>query len=166
MKRVMAARSMPSALGVHSGVCSVALGMRVFSPFVSMPALRAEFPVLGRLAYLNAGTDGPLAARATQAAAAELARELEEGRTKAHFERRTELTDALRGAYARTLGCDAADVALTSCATEGLAQTIDGLALARGDQILTSDEEHPGLLGPLGAARELRGVEIRVAPLA
>ncbi|MCW3025186.1 MAG: hypothetical protein JWM29_618, partial [Solirubrobacterales bacterium] len=31
---------------------------------MSLSALRAEFPVLGRLAYLNAGTDGPLAARA------------------------------------------------------------------------------------------------------
>src|SRR5437660_10840227 len=118
MKRVMAARSMPSALGVHSGVCSVALGMRVFSPFVSMPALRAEFPVLGRLAYLNAGTDGPLATRAAIAAEQELRRELEQGRAKPHFERRTELTDSLRATYARRLGCDPTDLALTTSTTE------------------------------------------------
>ena len=31
---------------------------------------------------------------------------------------------------------------------------------------MTSDEEHPGLLGPLGAARELRGVSVREVPLA
>ena len=36
---------------------------------------------------------------------------------------------------------------------------IGGLELGPGDEILTSDEEHPGLLGALGAARELRGVE-------
>jgi selenocysteine lyase/cysteine desulfurase len=139
--------------------------MRLFSRFVTMPALRAEFPVLGRLAYLNAGTDGPLAARAATAAAQELQRELEEGRAKSHFERRTELTDALRAAYAGTLGCDPADVALTTSATEGIAQTIAGLELGRGDEILTSDEEHPGLLGALSAARELREVEIREVPL-
>jgi L-cysteine/cystine lyase len=35
----------------------------------------------------------------------------------------------------------------------------------RGDVILTSDEEHPGVYGPLGRARE-RGAEVRVAPFA
>ena len=62
--------------------------------------LRARFPVLDRVAYLNAGTDGPLSSDARDAAAAELDRELRDGRAKAHFERRTELTDALRAAYA------------------------------------------------------------------
>jgi L-cysteine/cystine lyase len=139
--------------------------MRVFSRFVTLPALRAEFPVLARVAYLNAGTDGPLAARAVAAASEELQRELELGRAKAHFAHRSELTDALRAAYARTLGCDRDDVALTTCTTEGMAQVIAGLQLAAGDEILTSDEEHPGLLGALSAARELRGVQIREAPL-
>ncbi|HWX52010.1 MAG TPA: aminotransferase class V-fold PLP-dependent enzyme, partial [Solirubrobacteraceae bacterium] len=129
------------------------------------PALRAEFPVLDRLAYMNAGTDGPLPARAVHAAAAELERELEEGRTKAHFERRTELTDELRGVYARVLGCGPEDLALTTCATEGIAVTVGGLGLGRGEEILTSDEEHPGLLGALGAARALHGVEVREVPL-
>jgi L-cysteine/cystine lyase len=140
--------------------------MRVFSRFVSVTALRAEFPVLERLAYLNAGTDGPLAARATAAASAELQRELRDGRSAAHFERRFELNKRLRAGYARALGCQAADVALTTCTTEGIAQTIDGLALAPGDEIVTSDEEHPGLLGALGAARALRGVQVREVPLA
>ena len=127
--------------------------------------LRAEFPVLARFAYLNAGTDGPLPARAVQAAGQELAREVEEGRTMAHFERRGELKGALRAAYATVLGCDGADVALTTCTSEGIAQTIVGLGLGRGDEILTSDEEHPGLLGALAAARDLRGVAIREVPL-
>jgi L-cysteine/cystine lyase len=140
--------------------------MNVFSRFVSLSALRAEFPVLGRLAYLNAGTDGPLAARAVAAAERELRRELEQGRAKDHFERRSELTDSLRAAYARTLGCDPADVALTTSTTEGIAQTIGGLQLDAGDEIVTSDEEHPGLLGALSAARELHGVLIREVPLA
>ncbi len=121
--------------------------------------------MLERLAYLNAGTDGPLPTAAAQAAAAELQRELHDGRAMSHFERRTELTDALRAAYAGILGCDTVDLALTTCTTEGIAQVIGGLELTRGDEILTSDEEHPGLLGALGAARELHGVNIREAPL-
>jgi selenocysteine lyase/cysteine desulfurase len=128
--------------------------------------LRAEFPVLRKLAYLNAGTDGPLPTRAVRAMTDELTREVEDGRARAHHDRKTELLELLRGAYARALGADAADVALTTCTSEGIAHVVAGLALKPGDEIVTSDEEHPGLLGTLAAARELRGVSIREAPLA
>jgi selenocysteine lyase/cysteine desulfurase len=37
--------------------------------------------------------------------------------------------------------------------------------LQPGDEVLTSDEEHPGLLGALAAARDLRGAAIREVPL-
>ena len=140
--------------------------MGLFSPIVEPSGLRNQFPVLARLAYLNAGTDGPLPARAANAARAELERELEEGRSTAHFERRCELGKALRGAYARALRCEAAELSLTTCTTEGMGQVVMGLDLGPGDEILTSDEEHPGLLGALAAARDIRGVTVREVPLA
>jgi selenocysteine lyase/cysteine desulfurase len=133
---------------------------------VEPTGLRAHFPVLARVAYLNAGTDGPLAARAVTAAQAELERELAEGRTSSHFQRRGELADALRGAYARALRCEPADVSLTTSTTEGIAQVVTGMALAPGDEILTSDEEHPGLQGALAAARDIMRVSIREVPFA
>jgi selenocysteine lyase/cysteine desulfurase len=129
-------------------------------------ALRAEFPVFERLAYLNAGTDGPLPARAVAAALQELEREATDGRLHAHFERRGELSSALREAYAGRLGSHTADVALTSCTSEGLAIVIEGLRLEPGDEVVTSDQEHPGLIGALQAARDLRGARIAVAPFA
>jgi selenocysteine lyase/cysteine desulfurase len=132
---------------------------------VEVSRLRAEFPVLRALAYLNAGTDGPLPTAAVRAAAAELRREAEEGRAQRHFARRGELGSALRSTYASILGCPAEDVALTSCTSEGIAQVIDGLQLGVGDEIVTSDEEHPGLLGALAAAHELRGASIRMVAL-
>lgn len=128
-------------------------------------AFRAEFPVLARCAYLNAGTDGPLSHAAEAAARAELGRELAEGRAASHFQRRHELGDELRAAYARALGCAPAEIALTTGTTEGIGNVVAGLGLGPGDEILTSDEEHPGLLGPLAAARE-RGVEVRMVPFA
>ncbi len=133
---------------------------------MALDDLREEFPVLRRLAYLNAGTDGPLPAVAVRAAGEELAREADDGRAMAHFERRAELGAELRGAYARALGCAAEEVALTTCTSEGLAQIIAGLDLRPGDEILTSDEEHPGLLGALAGARAKKGVTVRMAPLA
>jgi selenocysteine lyase/cysteine desulfurase len=139
--------------------------MRVFSRFVDVLGLRAEFPVLATRAYLNAGTDGPLPNGAVEAATVELAREAADGRTFTHFERRSKLNGRLRAAYARALGADPADVALTTCTSDGMAQVLAGLALSDGDEIVTSDEEHPGLLGALAAARELRGASIREVPM-
>jgi selenocysteine lyase/cysteine desulfurase len=133
---------------------------------VDVEALRDEFPVLERVAYLNAGTDGPLPVVAAQAGAQELLGEARRGRAAEHFERRRELSEELRGAYARALGCKPSEVALTTCTSEGLAAVIDGLDLGPDQEILTSDEEHPGLLGALGAARTLRGVSVRAVPLA
>ncbi len=140
--------------------------MGLFSPIVEPSGLRSEFPVLERVTYLNAGTDGPLSVRAVTAARAELERELADGRTHTHFERRTELSDALRAAYSRALRCEPEDLALTTSTTEGIGQVVAGLDLRPGDEILTSDQEHPGLLGALAAARDLRGASIREVPLA
>jgi L-cysteine/cystine lyase len=128
-------------------------------------ALRAQFPVLERVAYLNSGTDGPLPAAAVAAAREALADAERGGRVTAHFERRFELQDELRAAYARLLGAPADEVALTTSASDGLGRVIAGLGLGSGDQIVTSDQEHPGLVGPLLAARR-RGVTVRAVPLA
>ena len=128
-------------------------------------ALRSEFPVLERVAYLNAGTDGPLPAAAVRAAREELEDELGSGRASAHFERRFELQGELRDGYARVLGCDVADVALTTSTSEGVGAVMAGLKLGPGDEIVSSDQEHPGVIGPLKAARD-RGVEVRLVPFA
>ncbi len=128
-------------------------------------ALRSEFPVLERLAYLNAGTDGPLPAAAVRFAAAELEAELTEGRSTAHFERRFELQAALRTGYARVMGCAVEDVALTTSTSEGIGNVMAGMDLGPGDEIVSSDQEHPGVIGPLKAARD-RGAAIRLVPFA
>jgi selenocysteine lyase/cysteine desulfurase len=126
--------------------------------------LRAQFPVCARHAYLNAGTNGPLAERTLAAMRAELERELAEGRTAAGFTRRGELADRLRARYAKLLGAAAEEVSLTTCTSEGLFLVLAGFDLPRGAEIVTSDQEHPGLLGALQALRDLRGAKIQMAP--
>jgi len=136
------------------------------SPGTPLPALRAQFPVLERTAYLNAGTNGPLPREAIVAARVQLERELAEGRAgMRHFERRAQLAEELRAGYAARVGCAPTDLALTTSTTEGIARVLLALDLRRGDEIVTSDEEHPGVLGPL-AAQRARGVEVRMAPWA
>ncbi len=128
-------------------------------------ALRAEFPVLERLTYLNAGTNGPLPRVAGAAAAEAVRAQLEEGRSMPHFTRRAEAQEALRAGVARLLGAAPDDVALATGTSEGLGRVLIGMGTGAGDEILTSDQEHPGLIGPLIAARR-RGARIRTAPLA
>jgi L-cysteine/cystine lyase len=129
--------------------------------------LRAEFPVLERLAYLNAGSNGPVPRRALDAVGASLRRQVEEGRgDRAHFEENVEGIDRLRARIAALLGCSVPELALTGSATDGVNAVLGALDLGRGDDVLTSDEEHPGVLAPLAALRERRGVRVRMAPLA
>lgn len=132
---------------------------------MDVAALRAQMPVLERVAYLNTGSVGPMPRAALEAAEAELRRSLEEGRGgRAQFERAIDLASRLRARVAGILGADPWEVALTGATTDGVNAVLGGLGLRAGDEIVTSDEEHPGLLAPLAAARERHGVELRVAP--
>ena len=63
------------------------------------------------------------------------------------------------------LGCDVADLALKTSTSEGLGTVIAWLELGPGDEIVTSDSEHPGLIGPLVAARA-RGATVRAVRFA
>lgn len=128
---------------------------------------RAQFPVLERVSYLNAGTEGPLPRQAADVVRDRIESELADGRAgKAYMESVKELATNLRAGYARVLGCDVADVALTGSTTDGVNTVLAGLDLRAGDEIVTSDEEHPGLLAPLGRLKRQAGVQVRVVPFA
>ena len=114
---------------------------------------RALFPVLEHTAYLNAGTFGPLARPTVEAMQDEQARELAEGRVgKEWFERALALRADLRGRLASLVGAETEQVALTASTTDGCNVVIAGLGLGRDDEIVTTTDEHFGLLGPLHAS--------------
>ena len=132
-----------------------------------MDDLRAQFPVLERVEYLNTGTTGPIPTAAHEAALAALRRQLEEGRSgERFFEDCVERIDRLRERIAALLRAQPAEVALTGSTTDGVNAVLAALDLGPGDEVITSDEEHPGVLAPLGALRERRGVDVRVVPFA
>ena len=54
------------------------------------------------------------------------------------------------------VGCAVEDLSLQTSTSEGLGTVLAGLDLGPGDEIVTSDSEHPGLIGPLLAARAQR----------
>jgi len=141
-------------------------------PVPTLPAtdperLRVEFPVFDRVAYLNAGTDGPVPQRAQDAAAARVKVVLEEGRSgAAHDGWIHETAGELRKRYARLMACSPDEVALTRAAGDGIDLVVLGLELGRGDEILTTDEEHFAMMAPLSAIQARRGVDVRLVPFA
>ncbi len=114
---------------------------------------RALFPVLERIAYLNAGTFGPLPRPVAEAMTAGIAHDLAEGRTGLpYLEETIAARDELRGAFAALVHAEREQVALTSSTSEGCAIVLRGLGLGAGDEIVTTTDEHFGLLGPIGAS--------------
>jgi selenocysteine lyase/cysteine desulfurase len=114
---------------------------------------RSLFPVLERLAYLNTGSVGPLAVPVVEAMRAEEERCLHEGRgSLATFNRTLALREETRSAVAAFLGVEPAQVSLTTSTTDGCNIVLAGLGLGAGDEVVTTDSEHFGLLGPLHAS--------------
>lgn len=114
---------------------------------------RAWFPVLERIAYLNAGTFGPLSRATVDAVRRELAHDLDAGRSgMPYYERALALRETAREALARLVGVDAELVTLTSSTTDGCNIVLAGLDLEPGDEVITTTDEHFGLLGPLHAS--------------
>jgi selenocysteine lyase/cysteine desulfurase len=142
---------------------------------MDLDAVRAELPVLDRLAYLNAGTNGPVPRRTVEAMKASLSRDLAEGRSSAgYFEEMLAGRHALRASLARVLRASEDEIALTTSTTESCNVVFNGLRVGPGDEVVTTDSEHPGLFGGLVASgatlhvvpvRDLRGDEVADALL-
>ena len=122
---------------------------------------RALFPALQRVAYLNAGSMGPLATPTLEAIQAEQSRQLEEGRGGLpFFERLVELRTEVRARLAGLISVPAENLTLATSTTEACNIVLSGLELGPADEIVTSDGEHFGLLGAIQAS----GASVRVAP--
>jgi L-cysteine/cystine lyase len=114
---------------------------------------RGLFPVLERLAYLNAGTFGPIAQSTADAVRAQLDTELAQGRFgKEYFERMLALRAGARSALGSLVGAPPEHVSLTGSTTDGCNIVLAGLDLGPEDEIVTTREEHFGLLGPVYAS--------------
>ena len=129
---------------------------------MDLSAVRSELPVLDRYAYLNAGTFGPLPRRTVEAMERRLARDLAEGRSgKYLFDEVHALRARLRTALGGMLGAPEGSIALTTSTTDGCNIAVNALRLGPEDEIVTTDLEHPGLVGAL----RVSGTRLRVARL-
>ena len=127
---------------------------------------RAKFPVFERLAYLNAGTNGPLSRPTYEAIAEQERADVESGRGgPAYFERALALRDEVRAKLAAAVGVEPALLSLATSTTNGCNIVLSGLQLEPSDEVLTTDGEHFGLLGALAASpAQVRVAAVRELP--
>jgi selenocysteine lyase/cysteine desulfurase len=120
---------------------------------VTFEEARAQFPVLERYAYLQAGSVGPLARGTLVAMRAAQDNGITEGRgSHAQFMRLVDAREKLRSELAALVGVPTGTVALTASTTDGCNIVLAGLGLGPSDEVITTTDEHFGLLGPLHAS--------------
>jgi selenocysteine lyase/cysteine desulfurase len=128
---------------------------------VTFEEARAQFPVLDRVAYLQAGSVGPLGRGTIAAMNAAQEHSLHEGRGGLEqFEQLLALREELRGDVATLVDVDVEAVSLTASTTDGCNIVLAGLDLGPDDEVVTTTDEHFGLLGPLHTS----GARVVVAP--
>jgi len=129
-------------------------------------AIRAAMPAVTEHVYLNTGTFGPLPQVVREAMRAEGEREFADGRiTTRSYERSMELKQLAREEVAHLLHCRPDQIALTRHTTDGINLAVMGRNWQAGDEIVTTDMEHPGAQGPVFNVARRFGVVVRTARL-
>ena len=134
-------------------------------------AARQQFLIPAGVAYCNTGTLG--------ASPREVVEALNEGVLRLE----TELADwpyehpdgepltgyqpllDVRGAMGQFINAPAADIALTQNATMGMNFLANGLDLAAGDEVVSTDQEHGGCISPWRLLAKRRGIVVKELPL-
>lgn len=133
---------------------------------MSLDQIRHEMPAAKRWIYMNTGTTGPLPERVMRAVEKQTAAEVDRGRIDPDLHQRvSELKETLRRAWAELTGATTASIALTQNTTEGIGLALAGLDWQAGDEVVTTNLEHSGVIMPLYLLASRKGVEIRFIDL-
>jgi selenocysteine lyase/cysteine desulfurase len=103
----------------------------------------AEFLLDPQLAYFNCGSLAPSPMDVVETHEAAI-RKLETNPVEQGFGPMIQAAEAVRQHCAALVGCKPAELALTRNTTEGMNLIAQGLELALGDRVLTTDQEHGG----------------------
>jgi len=128
-----------------AALCSLALGgaLAAEGDIMVPPRPDGEFLLRKGLRYFNCGSLGPTP-RVVRKAALQAWNALEENPAEQGYGALLQAMEAVRAKAAVLLGCKVGEMALTHSTTDGMNTIAQGLGLAKGQHILTSDQEHLG----------------------
>ncbi len=119
--------------------------------------MRARFPIFEHTTYANSCSQGALSVDVRRAYEEYLAGWDEHG---AEWEHWVERADAARAAFARLVGAEPAEVAVTTSVSQAVSALVSALPLEEGrTRIVISEFEFP-TVGQIAHAQELRGAEV------
>ena len=118
---------------------------------------RARFPIFEHTTYANSCSQGALSVDVRRAYDEYLTGWDEHG---AEWEHWVERAESARAAFARLVGADPDEVAVTTSVSQAVSGLVSALPLERGrDRIVISEFEFP-TVGQIAHAQELRGAEV------
>jgi L-cysteine/cystine lyase len=133
---------------------------------MDVQAIRSQIPVTSKTLYLNTGWSGPSPRIVMDRIREWLEYENAEGPTSPPVqERHRELLARGRQAMAGLINASPEELSLTSNTTEGLNIVINGIDWRQGDEIVTSNLEHPSVLVPAYFQQQRHGVKVNVVDL-
>jgi len=125
--------------------------------------LRKQLPILAECLYFNTGTVGIMAEPVLERHLDNIADHERGGH--ASQRRAIEGYEQARSAIADLVGAERKSVALNRNATDGINWIAGGFPLQPGDEVITSDQEHPAMIYPLLAACQRAGATLRFVRL-
>jgi selenocysteine lyase/cysteine desulfurase len=126
----------------------------------SVAGCRARFPIFERLTYVNSCSQGALSDAVRDAYAAYLADWDEKG---APWEYWVERTETARASFARLIGGEPDEVAVTTSLSAGMSAVASAIDWSVRPRVVVSDFEFP-TVGQIWHAQELRGAEVVHVP--
>ncbi|MHB1312168.1 MAG: aminotransferase class V-fold PLP-dependent enzyme [Gemmatimonadaceae bacterium] len=142
------------AAGATRGGPAVPRGLAAADDFLFEPGL----------AYLQTGSLGPTP-RPVMDRTIAVWRELELNPAAKGYGPLETAMDEVRARAAAFIGCATDELVLTNCTTEGMNWIAQGLHLAPGDRVLTTDQEHPGGRVCWDYLVRTRGIELDVVAI-
>ncbi len=128
--------------------------------------LREQLPAVSCTAYFNAGSNGPMPRAAIDELVNAAQAECDIGRiVPGIYENNRVRNRRVATLIAGIFNADPAEIALTHSTSEGLSTALNGLEWRRGDEVITTNLEHPGLTAPLCLLAHRYGVVLRVADI-
>lgn len=128
--------------------------------------VRAEFPAVQNSVYLNTGSNGPLSQSATTNTISWLTNELENGRLGQACDLRCfHLLEEIRSELALLLKSHTRQIALTQNTTEGIIIALSSRRWESGDEIISSQYEHPGALNPISTFAQKYGLKFHLTSI-